>query len=71
MLTTEFWVTVIGAVLSTLLALVHVSGPTAAQIVATAGPAVLAGAYAVIRGLHKSRLAQIVTALYPQYQQNP
>jgi hypothetical protein len=64
--TTEWWTTIIGGALSTVLALVHVNGSSATHVVAVAAPALLAGLYAITRTLHKSTLASTLTELFPQ-----
>jgi hypothetical protein len=64
--TTEWWTTIIGGALSTVLALVHVNGSSATHVVAVAAPALLAGLYAITRTLHKSALATALTELFPQ-----
>ncbi len=70
-LTTEFWITLIGAGLSSVLAVVKVPGATAAQVVAIGAPALLAATYAVVRTMHKSRVGRLVAYLLPQSDQNP
>jgi hypothetical protein len=64
--TTEWWTTIIGGALSTVLALVHVNASSATHVVAVAAPAVLAGLYAITRTLHKSALATTLAELFPQ-----
>lgn len=65
-LTTEWWTTIIGGALSAVLALVHVKGSSAAQVVAIAAPAVLAALYAIVRTMHKSSLASALGDAFPQ-----
>jgi hypothetical protein len=65
-LTTEWWTTVIGGALSTLLALVHINASSATHVVAVAAPAVLAGLYALTRTMHKTALASALSDAFPQ-----
>jgi hypothetical protein len=65
-LTTEFWTTVVGAALTSVLSVADVANPTATQIVAVATPAVLAAVYATVRSLHKSRFTGLITDLFPE-----
>ena len=68
--TTEWWTTIIGGGLSAVLALVHVSGSSATQVVAVAAPALLAGLYAITRTMHKTAIARSVSDLFPQATQS-
>jgi hypothetical protein len=68
--TTEWWTTIIGGALSTVLALVHVKGSSATHVVAVVAPALLAGLYAITRTMHKSALATTLTELFPQATQS-
>ena len=70
-LTTEFWTTLFGGALSVILAFVHVSASTAAQVAAVAAPALLAGTYAAVRTMHKSALASLLGDLFPQDSESP
>jgi len=65
-LTSEWWTAVIGAGLSAVVALVGVQGPTGTQIVSVLAPALLAASYAVVRTIHKSKLAALLGDIFPQ-----
>jgi hypothetical protein len=68
-LTTEWWTTVLGAALSTVLALIGIHGAAAAQAIAIGAPVLLAATYAVSRSMHKSHLAELVADALPQSSQ--
>ena len=65
-LTTEWWTTVLAALLSAALGLVGLHGPAAAQVTGILAPILVAGVYAVVRTRHKSTLAQLAAAAFPQ-----
>ncbi len=65
-LTTEWWTTVLAAVLSTVLGLVGLHGPAAAQAAGILAPVLVAAVYAFARTRHKSALAQLAALAFPQ-----
>ena len=64
-LTTEWWTTVAAGLLSAVLALVGVAGPAAAQVTGILAPVLVAVVYAVVRTMHKSALAAVLSAALP------
>ena len=70
-LTTEWWTTVLAALLSAALGLVGLHGPAAAQVTGILAPVLVAGVYALVRTRHKSVLAQLAAAAFPQAQPGP
>ena len=68
-LTTEWWTTVLAAVLSAVLGLVGLHGPAAAQAAAILAPVLVAAVYAFVRTQHKSALARLAALAVPQAQQ--
>jgi hypothetical protein len=69
-LTTEWWTTVAAGLLSAVLALVGLAGPAAAQITGILAPVLVAGLYAVVRTMHKSALAEVLSAALPHLRQH-
>jgi hypothetical protein len=65
-LTTEWWTTIIGGALSTILALIHVKASSATHVVAVVSPSLLAALYAITRTMHKSALASALGDVFPQ-----
>lgn len=68
-LTTEWFTTVIALVLTALLAWIGVGDSTATQIVSVAAPTILAAVYALVRTRQKSTLSQLVSNVFPQFDQ--
>jgi hypothetical protein len=66
-LTTEWWTSIVGATLSTVLGAVGVPGGLTAQVVTILAPVLLAAIYALARTSQKSALAAVVASdLFPQ-----